>query len=102
MHVCKEAPGLPINFDYNDAGLYYHWGACLARFHNISTQDLVAFSWFLDYKAMNIYLWTKHNWQGDMAPGGVKTTIWLDRLKHMIVTDEWKLSLDHILDDLKI
>lgn len=221
MHVCKQVPGVSMNFDYKASNLYYYWGTCLARFHNASKtfepkhaygrwendidalksylnkesdvicerlstllmyfrrhlqrssnyglihgdhrkgnvlsdgakiffidfdlprycwfmddisrpffssvgfgdtnwqgkllpylsgyhsvsrlreEDLVAFPWFLHYKAMNIYLWTKHNWQGEIAPGGIKTTVWLDTLYNMIVNEFWKKSLESIVSDIK-
>ncbi len=32
-HVCREVPGKPITFDFNNHKLYENWGACLAKLH---------------------------------------------------------------------
>jgi len=32
-HVCREVPGKPITFDFNDSVLYENWGKCLAQLH---------------------------------------------------------------------
>lgn len=76
----------------------------LSGYHSVESireEDLAAFPWFLHYKAMNIYLWTKHNWEGEIAPGGIKTTIWLDKLYNMTVNESWKNALDNMLSNIK-
>lgn len=62
--------------------------------------DLYAFPDFLHYKAMNMYLWTKYNWEGDTAPGGMNTKDWLESLLKMVVNDNWKIELKSIMKTL--
>ena len=40
----------------------------------------------IQMKALEIYLWTKNNWQGDTAPGGLNTKTWLSNIYKKIVT----------------
>jgi len=59
--------------------------------------ELLTFSWFMRYKALNMYLWTKNNWQSDIAPGGADTKDWLSTLYHMIENKQWEVSLQQII-----
>lgn len=49
-----------------------------------SSLDLASFSTHLQLKALEIYLWTKNNWSGETAPGGMDTKAWLARLQHKL------------------
>ena len=60
----------------------------------LTDDELLTFSWFMRYKALNMYLWTKNNWHSDTAPGGANTQQWLKLMENMIVTRDWILPLD--------
>lgn len=55
--------------------------------------DLSAFSWQIKMKCLEIYLWTKHNWSDESAPGGNSTALWLKQIYNKIVCDDWIESL---------
>ncbi|MCF6768562.1 phosphotransferase [Thiotrichales bacterium 19S11-10] len=63
----------------------------------LTDDELLTFSWFMRYKALNMYLWTKNNWQSDIAPGGANTKDWLSALYHMIENKQWEISLQKII-----
>lgn len=54
-----------------------------------SSIDLKAFSKQIQMKALEIYLWTKNNWSGDIAPGGLDTKQWLALTYDKIINDDW-------------
>lgn len=58
-----------------------------------SSIDLKAFSKQIQMKALEIYLWTKNNWSGDTAPGGLNTKQWLKLTHEKIVDDGWAKQL---------
>lgn len=64
---------------------------------NLSDRELSMFAWFMRYKALNMYLWTKYNWKSDIAPGGVKTQEWLALLHRMIVDQGWVDELTNLV-----
>ena len=64
--------------------------------------DLNKFSLFVMQKALNMYLWTKYNWEGDIVPGGMHKDKWLYLLNKMIIHNEWVLALDNIVQDINI
>lgn len=63
----------------------------------LAKEDLAAFPWFLHYKAMNMYLWTKYNWKGEIAPGEVSTKEWLLLLNNMVLDESWRLTLESVV-----
>ncbi len=65
----------------------------------LSREDIGLFTWFLRIKALNIYLWTKNNWKGDIAPGGMKTAQWLALLSDFIRNPSWLSSVQCVVDD---
>jgi hypothetical protein len=40
--------------------------------------------WFIRFKVLDIYLWTKNNWKNKTAPGGGNKKMWLAQLKAAI------------------
>lgn len=40
-------------------------------------------------KLLEIYLWTKNNWNHDIAPGGGNTQQWLSGIKDKIINNDW-------------
>lgn len=67
---------------------------------DLHANDLAAFPWFIRYKAINMYLWTKHNWTNHIAPGGENTKTWLRLLYNMIKHQDWEKELALILKTL--
>lgn len=65
--------------------------------HPLQPSELVNFSWFIRYKLLDMYLWTKYNWHGETAPGGMKTKKWLASLEEMILNRTWVDSLDNLI-----
>ncbi len=55
----------------------------------IADEDLRDMPWMLRFKALEIYLWTKYNWSGDIAPGGIATKQWLADVYQMIIDHTW-------------
>ncbi|MCH9763359.1 MAG: phosphotransferase [Gammaproteobacteria bacterium] len=51
--------------------------------------DLSAFSKQIQLKALEIYLWTKNNWSGDVAPGGLDTKNWLQCIYQKLINNDW-------------
>ena len=51
--------------------------------------DLSAFPWQIQMKCLEIYLWTKHNWSDDAAPGGNNKKQWLEDIYRKIVHLDW-------------
>lgn len=62
--------------------------------------ELKTFSWFMRYKALNMYLWTKNNWHGEVGPGNTNTKEWLDLMLKMILNQEWVSRLDNIINKI--
>lgn len=55
--------------------------------------DLMSFSKQIQMKALEIYLWTKNNWSGDIAPGGLNTKQWLALTYEKISSQDWMKNL---------
>lgn len=51
--------------------------------------DLSVFSKQIQMKCLEIYLWTKHNWNDTEAPGGGNTRDWLNRVYEKIIDPSW-------------
>ena len=51
--------------------------------------DLTAFPKQIQMKCLEIYLWTKNNWNAEEAPGGDDALTWLDRIYQKIVDSSW-------------
>ncbi len=51
--------------------------------------DLNSFSQHLQLKALEIYLWTKYNWSGESAPGGIDTKQWLASIYQKLMDSSW-------------
>ncbi len=66
----------------------------------LSDAELKTFSWFMRYKALNIYLWTKSNWQGDVAPGGENIKNWLELMRKMILDRSWVDDVNQVIQTL--
>ena len=62
-----------------------------------SSADLSAFPWQILMKCLEIYLWTKNNWNGESAPGGENNQNWLQVIHHKIIDREWMISLPHLI-----
>ena len=63
--------------------------------------EVQTFSWFMRFKALNMYLWTKNNWKSDVAPGGASTKEWLTLLKDMIMNQTWMESLNRVVGNIE-
>lgn len=55
--------------------------------------DLEAFSKQIQMKCLEIYLWTKNNWNDAEAPGGGDNQQWLQRIYEKIVDSSWSHQL---------
>lgn len=51
----------------------------------------------IQLKGLEIYLWTKHNWSGDVAPGGADTKGWLSRIYNKLITDNWIKDVEAVI-----
>lgn len=51
--------------------------------------DFSAFPWQIKMKCLEIYLWTKNNWDNEEAPGGGNTKAWLNRIYHKMLETSW-------------
>lgn len=67
---------------------------------NLKDIDLKTFSWFMRYKALNMYLWTKNNWKNDKAPGGANAQEWLRLMQRMIKIQDWVPQTDRLIKQL--
>ncbi|MEM9243256.1 MAG: phosphotransferase [Pseudomonadota bacterium] len=56
-------------------------------------RELETFPWFIRYKLLSMYLWTKNNWKNDIMPGGHHTRNWLNLLFNKIINQEWLKDL---------
>lgn len=64
----------------------------LEGYFSIRPQETVllsSFSWQMLMKSLEIYLWTKNNWNHDIAPGGGITQQWLSAIKNKIINNDW-------------
>ena len=61
----------------------------------LTQQDKKAMPWFIRLKALEIYLWTKYNWDSDVAPGGIKTQTWLAQMLNIIEGKNHQLRMLH-------
>ncbi len=59
----------------------------------LTQRDKKAMPWFVRLKALEIYLWTKYNWDSDVAPGGMKTTVWLEQMQRMVECDNQQIKV---------
>ena len=48
--------------------------------------DQAVFSNHIDFKCLEIYLWTKNNWSGESAPGKLKTEPWLKNIYNKLIS----------------
>ncbi|AHE68095.1 phosphotransferase enzyme family protein [Legionella oakridgensis] len=55
--------------------------------------DMDSLSKQIQLKCLEIYLWTKNNWNSDIAPGGNKTNLWLERVHEKLVNTSWIAKL---------
>lgn len=55
--------------------------------------DLNAFSRQIQLKGLEIYLWTKNNWNSESAPGGGNTKAWLDAIYKKIIDTTWTKNI---------
>ncbi len=62
----------------------------------IDSIDLDAFPWQIQMKCLEIYLWTKNNWNDDSAPGGNNTKRWLNNIYNKIIKKDWFSGLNII------
>lgn len=67
----------------------------------LADDELQTFSWFMRYKALNMYLWTKNNWKSGIAPGGASTQQWLQLIKSMIVSQDWVHQVDFLVSNVR-
>ena len=49
-HVCREVPGVPMHFDYNDLSLYEQWGITLGKLHNAALSYSTANHHYTNWK----------------------------------------------------
>ncbi|MDP3562126.1 MAG: phosphotransferase [Legionellaceae bacterium] len=54
-----------------------------------SSIDLSALPKQIQMKGLEIYLWTKNNWSGELAPGGENTAKWLDCIYQKLINSNW-------------
>lgn len=55
--------------------------------------DPTALAKQIQMKCLEIYLWTKNNWNNDSAPGGGETIIWLQKIYQKIIDPTWEKQL---------
>ncbi|NKB47161.1 MAG: phosphotransferase [Legionellales bacterium] len=67
----------------------------------LTDDELQTFSWFMRYKALNMYLWTRNNWNSDIAPGGVSTHKWLKLMETMIANQDWIDQVDLLVNKVR-
>lgn len=58
--------------------------------------DLAAFSKQIQWKGLEIYLWTKNNWSSETAPGGGNTKKWLEVIYNKIIEPNWIQAISHL------
>lgn len=54
-----------------------------------SSIDIAAFPWQILMKCLEIYLWTKNNWNAESAPGGGSTKQWLKLIHDKVLDQTW-------------
>lgn len=54
-----------------------------------SSIDIAAFPWQILMKCLEIYLWTKNNWNAESAPGGENTKRWLQLIHDKVLDQNW-------------
>lgn len=64
----------------------------------IADEDINDMAWFLRMKALEIYLWTKHNWNAESAPGGMNTLAWLEAIYKKILDTSWIKQINTLLE----
>tara|TARA_B100000749_G_scaffold274628_2_gene259188 strand:- start:181 stop:1140 length:960 start_codon:yes stop_codon:yes gene_type:complete len=57
---------------------------------NLDTESFVR---QYQFKALEIYLWMKNNWAGDIAPGGANTNLWLNAIYHQLSHEDNVINL---------
>lgn len=50
--------------------------------------DIKSFVRQIQFKCLEIYIWTKNNWQGEIGPGGLDVKAWLKVIHHKILHED--------------
>jgi Ser/Thr protein kinase RdoA (MazF antagonist) len=85
---------------WQDKVLPYIQGYASKR--RLNHEDVLQIPHFVRFKALELYLWTKNNWNSETAPGGGNIKGWVEMFRRIIIDRSWMENLNKTLENISI